>query len=155
MRQIGLLLEKHSTLANTPGLYKSLLPPHLESLTLEDVEQRELVARLCEVVVQGQVSPNMLLWTLGTPASALALAALLNLICEQGSILEEEILWEALAALDRLLVLDDGRIDDRVTLSVELHSVRSCLNRLKAVSSSRIERLKQRILLKVEATAGI
>jgi hypothetical protein len=106
--QFSMLLER-SNLADSLALgereadfYRSMLAPHLATVTLAAHEQAEVVTRLARLVADGRGTSSML-WAIGKAAPEAGIGPLLRLLCTHSSMFDEEMAYQALVALENFL----------------------------------------------------
>lgn len=105
--QIAMLLEKHSKAADELSFYKDILEPRLLLLILDEEEQKEIIVELSKLIRTEKVIPGML-WALSKPTMIDTLPILLLWLQEYGHQAEENILDQAIGAIDKVFFLSMG-----------------------------------------------
>jgi hypothetical protein len=105
--QIGMLLEKHSRAADKLDYYKSIMEPQLLLLSLDEEEQKEIIAELSHLIRTEKALPSMLT-ALGRPTMIDTLHPLLAWLRDYGHQAEEEFIGQAILAIENYRFLNMG-----------------------------------------------
>lgn len=105
--QIGMLLEKHSRAADKLDFYKSIMEAQLLPLRLDEEEQKEIIAGLSKLIRTEKILPSMLC-ALGRPTMIDVLPILLTWLIEYGHKAEENVVGQAIMAIENYRFLNMG-----------------------------------------------
>ena len=153
IRQIGLLLEKHSAGTDRLSTYEVLLSSHLLPLLLDEAEKAEIVIALGKLLLDSEEPDPGLLWALGKASAPVALPVVLQWLSGYSSRADENVLRQALIALDNFTTLDeDDKLPEAVQQLLLEHKLKAILMQLSEQNHPRLARLVQTLLARIEVS---
>lgn len=144
--QIGLFLEKNTIVSGTTGSYKGLLDDELCALILDLSAQQLVVTELCHLISSDKMTEGML-WALGKASRSVSMQPLLQLLQHQSHRFNEEATWQALIALDNVIIISGSVAElQQQHRLIDEHNIVHWLQNLEASPDPRVQKIALRLM---------
>lgn len=146
---LAMLLEKNSSRPDQQSNYELILPANLHSLNVSLEDQLAVIEGIGNLLESEGMSPSML-WALGKTTNCAALLPLLKFINRHFQEAGDEAIWQALAAIENFLVVDDnGQLNEEVLDSLNSAPPVQSLTEIAQRRNPDIATLAQRVIAKL------